>query len=239
MSIEMCLGYVRRMDGDKLSAIGAAIAEPNRAAMLSALGSGRAHTAGELARWVGCSASTASSHLSHLTDAGLVRVEPSGRFRYYRIASEDIADLLERVGEIELPATKTPPRPKPGTSLSMARSCYDHIAGDLGVRLFQSLDHDRSIVPSDSGVDVTNHGRHRLGDVGIDVDLLRSARRPLTKACLDWTERQHHLGGSLGAALMTMMFNERWIRRGSDRRVIHVTRVGADRLTTHFDITWR
>ncbi len=223
------------MKGSRLSSVGSALADPGRGEILGALSSGRAHTSGELANWIGLAPSTTSSHLSKLVDAGLVIVEPSGRHRYYRIASEEVADLLERIDSLSLPETNAPERPKPGTELSYARSCYDHLAGELGVQLYAALIDRRYLEEVDMHPLLTDAGASGLAAVGIDADAL-VGRRPLTRQCLDWTQRRHHLGGSLGAALLSQMLDAGWLKRGRDKRVIKVTDVGRTAFEQHFSM---
>lgn len=119
------------MEGSRISALGSALSDGTRATAVAALLSGTAHTSGELASVCGVAASTMSGHLNKLIDAGLVRMEPAGRHRHYRIASTEVAELLERIDSLELPETEAPSRPRPGQNLSFARSCYDHLAAIL------------------------------------------------------------------------------------------------------------
>ncbi len=227
---------MNRRTGSRVSSLGAAIADPSRAEMLAALASGRAHTAGELARWADLAPSTTSGHLSRLVDAGLVTVEASGRHRYFRIASEEVAELLERIDAISLTETDSPERPKPGTELSFARSCYDHLAGELGVRLYRSMLDGGLLKEVDQHPVICESGRRRLGQLGIDTAALAAQRRPVGRRCLDWTQRQHHLGGGLGAALLAKMVDQKWLKPGREGRIIKVTADGQQAFRRHFGV---
>ena len=225
------------MQGSRISSLGRALADPTRAAAVAALLSGTAHTSGELARACGVAASTMSGHLSKLIDAGLVEVEPSGRHRHYRIASREVADLIERLDSIDLPETEPPKRPSPGMGLSYARSCYDHLAGQLGVELHNVFIDREWVVVEDRSPTLTADGARFLSDdLGLDVEALRELRRPLLRIDLDWTERRDHLAGSMPAALMTYMLDNRWLTRRQDKRVLTVTETGRAKLAEHFGI---
>lgn len=224
------------MKGSRISSVGAAMADPGRGEILGALASGRAHTAGELANWIGLAPSTTSSHLGKLIDAGLVTVEPSGRHRYYRIASEEVADMLEQIDALQLPETNAPKRPAPGTELTYARTCYDHLAGELGVQLYQAMIDRHYLHEVDHHPLMTDDGRAALSAIGVPIEPLEGKRRPLARQCLDWTERQHHLGGSLGGALLSKMLDSGWLTPGRDRRVIKTTALGREALDQHFGI---
>ena len=216
--------------------LAAALADPTRAATIASLLSGTAHTSGELARVCGVAPSTMSSHLGKLVDAGLVSVEPAGRYRCYRIASREVADLLERMDSLDLPETDTPKRPTPGHGLSVARSCYDHIAGRLGVDLHDAFVERKWIEIDDLQPHLTASGAAFVIALGIDVDHLRSLRRPLLRLDLDWTERRDHLAGSVAAALMTITIERRWLTRRNDKRQLTVTETGRQAFADHFGL---
>lgn len=225
------------MEGSRVATIGAALADPSRSEILAALASGRAHTAGELAQWAGLAASTTSAHLSRLVDAGLVAVEPSGRHRYFRIASDEVAELLERIDSLDLSETNAPRRPHPGSAMSFARTCYDHLAGELGVQLHTALVAKDLLTEEAGHLLVTKAGRLGFAALDIDTTALSNARRPVTRQCLDWTQRRHHLGGALGAALLEQMLASKWLKRGRDERVISLTPIGGQALRDHFGLT--
>ena len=211
-----------------LTHVGALLADGTRASMLSVLMDGRARTAGELARQVGVAPSTASEHLARLLDAQFVAVAAQGRHRYYRLAGPDVAELLERLGAIEVPSMA---RRKLTTSapseLLHARSCYDHLAGRLGVRIHDFLlDGGHLVRDYDHHLTVTPSGREVLEGLGVDVDAAVRATRPTARSCVDWTERRHHLAGATGAALFDALLARRWLVRGTRPRSVRVTTAG-------------
>ncbi len=219
------------MAAAELATIGALIADPTRAEILCALMDGRAHTGGELARHAGVSPSTASEHLSRLLDAALVCVEAQGRHRYFRLADRQTAELLELLGAVATPIT--PKRPRSTERLAHARSCYDHLAGEVAANIYERLVDTGGLAIDDGSVVLTETGRRFFEELGIDVDAALKAKRPTVRPCLDWTERRHHLAGALGAALFDMMLADRWIRRGQRPRSITVSEKGAAALRQH------
>ncbi|MFL5496044.1 MAG: ArsR/SmtB family transcription factor [Gemmatimonadales bacterium] len=192
-----------------------------RGRMLAALMDGRARTAVELALEAGVTQSTASSHLARLTAAGLVLPAKQGRHRYFRIAGQEVAAALEAL--TSLGVRHPPERSRPGPreqDLRHARVCYDHLAGEAGVRLLERLRQRNFISGSEEDVALTRAGETWCGRVGIGLDALHARRRPLCRSCLDWTERRMHLAGALGAALLDRLFALRYARRERGRRVI-------------------
>jgi len=212
------------------------LADPTRAAAVAALLSGTAHTSGELARLCGVAPSTMSAHLGKLVDAGVVSVQSAGRHRAYRIASREMADFLEQMDSIDLPETDPPTRPAPGDGLSDARSCYDHIAGRLGTDLYDVMIDRRWVDLHDGVPNLTPSGATFVVDFGIDLDHLLTKRRPVLRIDLDWTERRNHFAGSLPAALMSHLIDEKWIRRRRDKRQLTVTEAGRSGLADTFGI---
>jgi DNA-binding transcriptional ArsR family regulator len=193
--------------------------------------------AGELAGRAGVSAPTASSHLGKLVAGGLITVEQRGRQRYFRLARPEVAEALESL------ATIAPSRPvrslrdeKLGEAIRAARTCYDHLAGRLGVTLVEALERQGVIVRANGGYTVTRRGVRTLESFGLDVEALRAHRRPLTRACLDWSERRFHLAGALGAALTTRLFEFDWVERFGSGRAVRVTRAGAAGLRDTFGL---
>lgn len=234
--VEMSGAYGGLMQGSRIVAFATALADSTRAATVAALLSGTSHTSGELARVCGVAPSTMSSHLSKLVDAGLVRVEPAGRHRYFRIASREVADLLEQMDALDLPETHAPQRPKPGHGLSIARSCYDHIAGQLGVDLHDAFIARRWVEVDDLQPHLTDSGAALVTDLGIDLEHLRTLKRPLLRLDLDWTERRDHLAGSVAAALMTTTIERSWLARRTDKRQLTVTETGRREFAEHFGL---
>lgn len=207
------------------------LADPNRASICLALLDRRAWTAGELARLTGIAASTASAHLDRLVAGGLLAEERQGRHRYVRLADGRVAQLLEELAAYAEPVS--PPRSlraaNASRALATARTCYDHLAGRLGVGVLEALA-DRGLVELATGIAVTGPGVRWFAELGIDVAALSRARRPVTRACLDWTERRTHLAGAAGAALCQRCFDLGWIERPAARstaaRAVRVTAAG-------------
>jgi DNA-binding transcriptional ArsR family regulator len=203
-------------------------ADRTRAAFCLALLDGRAWTAGELARHAGVRPSTASEQLSRLVAGGLLTEERQGRHRYVRLAGPDAAALVEALASY---ASDTP-RPRnlrDAVRLSAearARTCYDHLAGRLGVTLADAMI-ARGLVAADAGLAVTPAGRSWLADA-LGYSQPAGARRPLVRGCLDWTERRPHLAGALGAALCATALERRWVRRVGSGRAVTVTPEGAE-----------
>ncbi|MFB9239538.1 ArsR/SmtB family transcription factor [Plantactinospora siamensis] len=214
------------------------IAEPARAAMLEALLSGVALSAGELARAAGVSAATASEHLSRLVAGGLVEVHRTGRHRYHRLAAPEVAHALEALALIS-PARPVSSlrRARADTALRYVRSCYDHLAGRLGTALHDGLVADGSLAVGGDGYLLTDAGQRRLVAVGVDVVAARAARRAFARSCLDFTERRPHLAGALGAALRQLCLDRGWlVRRAAGHRALRLTDTGRRDLPAAFAI---
>jgi DNA-binding transcriptional ArsR family regulator len=212
--------------GPDIARIGALIGDPARANILSALLSGKALTATELAAEAGITGQTASSHLKKMTEGGLLAQAKQGRHRYFTLAGPEVASVLESI--MGLAASKGHLRTRTGPkdpAMRAARVCYDHLAGDMAVRIFDSLQLRSFLtVSSDKGgLGLTKSGKDFMLGFGIDLDALAGSRRPLCRACLDWSERRNHLAGSLGAAILTRFQEEQWLRREPNSRVIHTS----------------
>lgn len=220
-----------------LSRFAALLADRSRAAICMALLDGRAWTAGELARHAGISRSTASEHLSVLVAGGLLAEERQGRHRYLRLADARAAQLVEdlaaAVGVQERPSSLRTVRA--AAQLAAARTCYDHLAGALGVSLFDALV-GRGLLDTQDGLALTADGRALFTDLLGDSALTPSGRRPLVRPCLDWTERRSHLGGALAAALLTDLVDRAWLVRSPAHRGVVVTPVGARALAETFGV---
>ncbi|KQV09905.1 MULTISPECIES: helix-turn-helix transcriptional regulator [unclassified Kitasatospora] len=204
------------------------LADRTRAAFCLALFDGRAWTAGELARHAGVSASTASEHLSRLVTGGLLVEERQGRHRYVRLSGPAAAQLIESLAAFT-PDTATPAGLRESTRLgaeARARTCYDHLAGQLGVSVAAAA-LERGLVTEEAGLAVTEPGRRWFAELGIDLAALRkSGSRPLLRSCLDWTERRNHLAGAAGAALCSRALDRRWVERIGSGRALTVTAAG-------------
>lgn len=216
----------------RFAEVAALAGDPARAGMLHALMDGRALTATELAHVAGITPQTASGHLARMAAAGLVTVEKQGRHRYHRLASRAVAEMMESIMQVAsgLEAME-PPRTGPrDAALRAARTCYDHLAGRLGVALADGLAAAGHVELSSDGGLVTETGIALLRRVGIDVESLSAVRgrraRVLCRPCLDWSERRPHLAGAVGAALCTRGFEDGWIRRLAGTRAVTVTPKG-------------
>ncbi|HLM85388.1 MAG TPA: winged helix-turn-helix domain-containing protein [Solirubrobacteraceae bacterium] len=211
------------------------LADASRSTMLQALMDQRARTAGELARLAKISPSTGSQHLSRLIDGGLLAVEAQGRHRYYRLAHPRVAVLLESMMAFAPASLPTRPR-HVGFDLRFARTCYDHLAGTVATALYDRLQADGTLSVTSVGITLTSAGDRRLRSLGIDTETLRAGRRPLARACLDWTERRDHLAGALGAALLASFRAHNWLAPRNAPRALRLTTSGRRALATHFDI---
>ena len=229
------LHYDDRMSGatadrPDVSALAAAIGEPARAKMLAALMDGRALTATELSLEAGVTPSTASSHLGQLERAGLVAVAAQGRHRYFRIAGAEIAALLEQLMGV---AAATSPRCGPRDPLlRYARVCYDHLAGGRAVQLLVRLQARGLVRDLDGTLVLGGDGEAWLARLGIDAGELRRTRRPLLRACLDWSERRDHLAGAVAAALLGRLLELRLVERAPAGRALAISPRGERFLET-------
>jgi DNA-binding transcriptional ArsR family regulator len=209
------------------------IGEPARAAMLSALLGGQELSAGELARRADVAPATATAHLARLVDGGLVTRRRDGRHRYFALANADVAAALEALARIA--PLRADGRAagssglEPNAALRYARTCYDHLAGSLGVRLTDAL-LDRDLLRGRDAFDVTAAGEGWLKTLGVDVEALRRSRRAFARPCLDWTERRNHLAGGVGAAIATAMMERRWVVRMEGTRAVRLTLRGREGL---------
>jgi DNA-binding transcriptional ArsR family regulator len=214
--------------------VAALAGDPARAGMLHALMDGRALTASELARVAGITAQTASSHLARMTAVGLLSVEKQGRHRYHRLASPAVAQMMETIMQVAADLEPSRARLTVGprdAALRAARTCYDHLAGRLGVALADALvAGGHAEIASDAGI-VTDRGIAFLGRIGLDVDALlerrgRHSARVLCRPCLDWSERRPHLAGAVGAALCAHSLEKNWVRRVDNSRAVTITPKG-------------
>lgn len=221
-----------------------------RASMLAALMDGRALTATELARVAGITPQTASGHLARLVDAGLVARECQGRHRYHRLASPAVAHMIESIMALATDPDnpgipQRPPEPVVGPrdkALRYARTCYDHLAGQLAVEITDSLiEAGRIELSSDGGI-LTDDGDSFMRSLGIDVDAVRhrsssrGTRRTFCRPCLDWSERRFHIGGGLGVAMCECYLDKGWIRRAAGSRAVTVTPQGRQAIGVAFGL---
>jgi DNA-binding transcriptional ArsR family regulator len=222
----------------RISEIAALVGDPARANILAALMGGRALTATELARAAGVSPQTTSGHLGKLADGRLIACVKQGRHRYYRLGSHRVAEMLEGIMAVVADA---PPRYRPPSKLDdamrIARTCYDHFAGKLGVGITDALCGHGHIALTDEAGEVTDSGVTFLEKFGVDLDAARRRRRIFCRPCLDWTERRPHLGGSIGALLAQRCFDLGWIERMPEGRALIVTKRGRLGLNETFGLT--
>jgi DNA-binding transcriptional ArsR family regulator len=221
---------MRSLHVPELARVASMIGEPARAAILEALLGGQALPAGELARRARVAPATASAHLTRLVEGGLLTRTCSGRHRYFALASAEVADVLEALALVGSARGGAPvAEAAPNGSLRFARTCYDHLAGILGVRITERLVEQRYIVGRE-GYELTPAGDAWLGSLGVDVDAVRSARRVVARPCLDWTERRPHLAGGAGAAIAGVLFERRWLTRLDGTRAVRLTLRGREGL---------
>ncbi|MBV9798379.1 MAG: helix-turn-helix transcriptional regulator [Solirubrobacterales bacterium] len=235
--------------------IGSLVADPARARILLALGDGRALPASVLADEAGVAASTASAHLGKLVDGALLKVEPHGRHRYFRVAGPEVAELIEALARLSPPAQiRSLRQGTKAQAVRFARTCYDHLAGVLGTSLMSAMIERELLAGGDGVFDPESADDDRLASPGFDVDyrLTRRGvrelsafgiefgamprRRPLIRYCVDWSEQRHHLAGALGAALAQRMFELGWVRRARRSRAVHLTEEGRDGLRDTFGV---
>lgn len=229
---------------NQIAEVGALVGEPARAAMLAALMDGRALTATELACLARITPQTASSHLARLTSAGLLAVAQQGRHRYHRLATPAVARMLE--GIMQIAASELPKPPHPLTTgprdaaMRLARSCYDHLAGRLGVAIAEALVERRAIEFEEDGGQLTRRGERFLETLGILLPETGAgsgrSSRPLCRPCLDWSERRVHVAGRVGAAICSHSLEEGWVRRLPGTRALAVTPKGRQALRRHFGV---
>jgi DNA-binding transcriptional ArsR family regulator len=220
-----------------IAAVAALVADRSRAAILVALLEGTELAAGDLARRAGVSASTASSHLARLEEGRLVACEVRGRMRCYRLASPGVVRLLEVLAELAPAAPVwTESAAASARALRLARTCYDHLAGWLGCAITGALVSSGVLRPRRDQFLVSPHGRGRLADLGIDVAALERGRRPLARACLDWSERRPHLAGALGAALARELLARGWLARVRASRAVRLTARGRAELPARLGV---
>lgn len=218
---------------EQLAATAAVMSDASRARMLCSLMDGRAWTATELGTVADISASTASAHLTRLMEQRFITCLMQGRHRYYRLASPAIAELLEKLmgiswAGLQVPKTKTP------VNLRYARTCYDHLAGEIAVEIYDRLITKQWL--AHDGTVLTAQGKQAFAALGIAIDS-SSSRRKFCCPCLDWSERRYHLGGALGASLLLHFTQQRWIEPVKGYREVRITTAGHRAFKCHFDIT--
>jgi DNA-binding transcriptional ArsR family regulator len=229
-----------RGDAD-IASLARLLADDSRAAILLALSDGRAQSAGMLAHIAGLRPSAATAHLAKLQHSGVLLVERRGRQRMYRISDAEIVRVLEAMAAYSGPATARNAREAyRGRTLHVARMCYDHLAGSVGVGITEALVSEGTLEKTEAGFTVSERGCERFLQLEVDVlavsEASRRTRRPLTRACLDWTERRPHLAGALGAALASQLLAQGWFERLADTRALRITNAGRRLLNSRFGL---
>jgi DNA-binding transcriptional ArsR family regulator len=224
------------MIAPQMAEIAALVGDPARANILISLFDGRALTATELSYAASVSPQTTSGHLAKLTQANLLTMVKQGRHRYYRLATPQVAQMMETIMAV---AAESPPRYRPRSpredALRLARTCYDHFAGRLGVAIADSLCARGHVILSDDGGQVTESGLAFLNDLGAQVS--KPSRRPFCRHCLDWTERRPHLSGLVGASIAIRCFDLGWVEHGRNPRALKITPKGQEGFRRSFDFT--
>jgi len=219
------------MDVRSITHIAALIGEAGRIQMLNALLDGRSYTASELAMVAEASPQTTSSHLAKLLSGGLIVSERSGRQRLFRLKNADVAAAIEALGALAQNG-----RTQPIPELRFARTCYDHLAGVLAIALRDELLKKDVVGHGGDAFVITRKGKQFLRRLDIDSDYLRGLRRSFARKCLDWTERHHHIGGSVGAALLSYFMQAKWLATMRGTRAVRVTHDGERGLERVFGI---
>jgi DNA-binding transcriptional ArsR family regulator len=229
-------GHRERAASPDLAGLAGLLADGTRASFCLALLDGRAWTAAELARQAGVAPPTATGHLNQLVAGGLLAEERQGRHRYVRLASADVAELIETLAAMAPPRQGAPrslTTASRNKALARARTCYDHLAGTLGVRITDAMS-QRGLLNLDHGLALTGDGARWFAALGIELPA--ATRRPLVRSCLDWTERRPHLAGAVGAALCGHAMSLRWITRIGTGRAVTLTEAGRDALDAHLGL---
>ena len=228
------------MDADlNIATVAALIGDPARARMLTALMDGRARTAKELAYGAAITPQTASSHLAKLLGARLLAMERQSRHRYFRLAAPSVGQAVEALMAVSPPRPRVTASAGPLDGLRLARTCYDHLAGRLGVRVTDAMVRRRLLKPAGRDFLLTASGARFLGRLGVDVENARKERRAFARQCLDWSERRAHLAGALGAAVARRCLDLRWAAPVDEERTLRLTPQGLRGLRTWFGISWK
>ncbi len=220
-------------DGPDISRIGQLIGDPARANILSALMSGKALTATELSQEAGVTLQTTSGHLAKLFDGGLVRQRKQGRHRYYSLPDDDVAKVLENLMHLAVSRghlrARTGPR---DPQMRQARVCYDHLAGDKGIQLYDGLIAKGYLLEAGDDLTLSSEGHQFFTQFDIDFNSITKKRRPLCRQCLDWSERRTHLAGTLGKAILEQIYQRKWAKREPNSRIVTFSRAGEKAFST-------
>ncbi len=228
----------RRSADPNIAEVAALIGDPGRAAMLLALLDGRDLAASELASVAGMTPQAATAHFKKLVAAGLLIGRSAGRHRFFRIASPEVGHAIEALATIARPARIVAlAQSTTFERLREARSCYDHLAGKLGVAVTERLIERKAIAPAGCNFTLTPQGHNIFSDLGIEVESVKGERRRFARACMDWTERRPHLAGSLGASVLQLLVRKRWVIRNANDRALRVTPEGVREFRRRLGIT--
>jgi DNA-binding transcriptional ArsR family regulator len=229
------LGAMMNLD-PRIDVIAAALADRGRATMVCALMDGRAYTAKELAYQARITAPTASFHLRRLLESGLIACHKQGRNRYYNLRNAEVAEVIESLS-LAAPTEHLRRCPERANhDLRLARSCYDHLAGRLGVALAQRLAEAGALLSRGGDFSLTPRGIRLLAEIGLDAETIAPGRRPLVRNCMDWTERKYHYSGRLATALFDHFLSEAWLERADHSRILHVTAKGLALFRSKFQL---
>ena len=221
---------------DQFSQIASSIGDPVRAKILWVLMDGRAYTATELAVYTGTTPQNISMHLNKLVTADLLAVESQGRHRYYNYTRPDVAYAIEAIANLLPKENVVPKKFADDKPVRFCRTCYDHLAGKVGVLLTEGLIKQQYIYKNDNNFELSAGGQCWFNTLGINTDTLKKQKRAFARPCLDWSERKHHLAGSLGAALLSRIIADGWVRREQRTRIMIVTHKGEQAFFDHFKI---
>ncbi len=221
----------------EISRYAALIGDPTRAAVLTLLLDGRAKTASELAMCSGASAQSLSGHLAKLLHGGLLSMTPQGRHRYYSLDNHTVAEVIEALALLSPPSLNTFQVNAP-RHLCLARCCYDHIAGQLGVAIADSLQQQGWLRMGEREFELTDSGAKTLTNFGLEINALLKTRRTFARVCMDWTERRPHVAGSLGAALLRLLLDRHWIEHTKISRMLRITPQGHQGLADQLNISF-
>ncbi|TJY36047.1 ArsR/SmtB family transcription factor [Pontimicrobium aquaticum] len=221
---------------NQFSKIASLIGDKTRSIMLWSLLDGKAYTATELAVSANITRQSASNHLSKLMEAKLILVEKQGRHRYFRLANEKVAQVIESMASLILDEKIEIKKSAEAKKLAFARTCYDHLAGKLSVEIVTSLMEQKIITLNDNSFEITDYGKDWFVELGINVESLKNEKRSFAHKCLDWTERRHHIAGALGAAILKNFLEKDWIRRKQNTREVIVTSLGESMLSEKLKI---
>ncbi len=223
-------------DGPDIARLGSLLGDPARSNMLNALMDGRALTASELAAVAGVGLSTASAHLAQLENGGLLVQNKQGRHRYFSITSLEVGGMLEHLMSFAQALGHSRLRTGPKEpALREARVCYNHLAGEKGVALYDRMSKRKFLKFEGGSVALSKSGRNFITGFGIDLEQLESLRRPLCRSCLDWSERKNHLAGSVGQALLDRFFELGWAKRQKENRIVRFSKEGQHKFTALLD----